>query len=67
MSIVPQFVPATAARPIIAQSLTKALAHIGFAESIAETDPLLAEQLLALRRITEDLLQASREGMDDAD
>jgi hypothetical protein len=56
MSIVPQFVPATAARPIIAQSPTKALAHIGFAESIAETDPMLAEQLLALRRITEDLL-----------
>jgi hypothetical protein len=67
MSIVPRFVPATAARPIIAQSLTKALAHIRFAESIAETDPMLAEQLLTLRQIAEGLLQASREGRDNAD
>jgi hypothetical protein len=60
MSIVSHRVPSAAGRSIIAQSLSKALVHLRFAESVAQSDPRHAEKMQALRHRAEDLLKASQ-------
>jgi hypothetical protein len=60
MSIVSSRVPAAAGRSIIARSLYKVLVHLRFAESVAQSDPQLAEKLQALKHLAEDLLKTSQ-------
>jgi hypothetical protein len=60
MSIVSHRVPSASGRSIIAQSLNKALVHLRFAETVAQSDPRLVEKLRALRQLADDLLTSTK-------
>jgi hypothetical protein len=67
MSVASQRVPSATGRSIIAQSLAKALVHLRFAESVAQSAATLAEKLRVLRQSAEDLLKTTRGEADHAD